>query len=145
MIFGKENRQLLIGSDTVPEKYGTGWYAMVEPKPSDRTQVYEAQSDGTWLNVTPAETVVDNTDRATSLERYNTLMSILEDLPVPQSVVFMIMYHELREYQQHGTIGILLFNVVQKSGLTGTQVVNYLTPLMDDLSVAMGSMIGRRL
>lgn len=150
-IFGKGNIQLYWGGtvETIPAEHGTGWILMVGRKPRIIGHTFEAQSDGTWLDVTTQNELdklaADAIDGPDSVQKYNTVSNLLEDLPVPPAVTFMIIYNELQEYAQHGTIGKLLLNVVQVSGMTGAQVVNYLTPLMEDLSVALGKMIGRRI
>lgn len=135
----------MLDSSELPDKYGSGWYLMQEPHPKVPGHTYEAQADGTWLDITTEEERTDYSDKIASRNKYDILMNLLEGLPVPPAVTFMIIYNELQEYNQHGTVGTLLSAVVQNSGRTGPQVLNYLSPLMSDLSEILGRLVGRRL
>ncbi len=144
-IYGRGNSQIILASDVLPEKYGSDWYLMQGKKPSVMGHIYEAQGDGTWLDVTPAEKLTDISDKDSTLSRYNNIMTTLGDLPVPESITFMLLYNEVQEYHTHGATGNLLTGISDKSGKTVSQIIGFLTPFLQDMKTALGSMIGRRL
>lgn len=150
-IYGKGNIQKYtdLNLADVNAKYDGGWHEMLDKKPKIRGHTFEAQAEGTWLDVTTQEELDTLADDAVNgpivAQKYEAVMAILEGLPIDPAISFMILYVELNEYAQHGTQGPLLLNLIQTSGRTPQQVLGYLEPLMEDLSIAMGKMIGRRI
>ena len=150
-IFGRGNDQIKTDSQTVPDKEKwyplDSWYAMLSPKPTAPGRTYEAQPDGTWLDVTTPEEDARLTDDANdnqeTLDNFNTVMEILRNSPTGPDIAFMILYDEVQEYLRSGTVGELLIGIVQTSGKTGTQLKNFLEPLFADMRSALGRMIGR--
>lgn len=144
-IFGRNSEQVFYDGSALPAKYGTGWYVMLDRRPQEYGHTYEAQSDGTWLDITTAGTVTDLADGVISQTKYENVMGVLSELPVDDAIIFMIMHEEIVEFDQHGTTGTLLSNVISESSMTGPEVINYLRPLMADMKESMGKMIGRRI
>ena len=64
-VFGRGNQFVQHQAESLPSRFGPGWYLMQSEHPGTLGRIFEAQSDGTWLDVTtPAEEAAYNSEVA---------------------------------------------------------------------------------
>lgn len=89
-IFGKGSQQLLLETPEIPDKQKyhplNEWYLMKAKMPRDG-KPYEAQSDGTWLDVTPVDVLTER-EKEKQLALIHEIFEMDANAPVEVNGVF---------------------------------------------------------